>query len=78
MFEKWELQENVLTTDYVEIAKDGYTFDNGIKFILHYFSYATPWSDKEDIKKFKRLSSLKKFYNKLGRGDIENDYYIEI
>lgn len=33
---KWALQENVVSMDYVEIAKEGFRFRNGNKFILHY------------------------------------------
>lgn len=70
----WELQENVVSTDYVEVAPQGYQFDKGIKYILHYFTYDTAWTDKENIKKFKKASSLHKYYSKLKRGDLEKDY----
>lgn len=72
----WNLHENVVTTDYVEIAPSGYAFKNGVKYVLHYYTYATEWTDRENIKRFKTIETLKKFYNKLKRGDLEDDYAI--
>lgn len=74
---KWQLHENVVTTDYVEIAPEGYQFKGGVKYILHYFTYANEWSDRENIKRFKKLETLEKYYNKLDRGDIYSDYSID-
>lgn len=45
-----ELHENVLTTDYVE---DG---------VLHYFTYATEWSDKEHVIEFKTTAEAVEWY----------------
>jgi len=73
----WQLHENPLTTDYVEIAPNGYQFKSGVKYILHYFTYANEWGDRENIKRFKKLETLEKFYNKLNRGDLYNDYSID-
>lgn len=73
---KWDLHENPLTTDYVYIAKDGYAFSNNTKYELHYYTYANEWGDRENVKRFKTYSTLEKFYNKLNRGDLENDYSI--
>ena len=72
----WDLHENPLTTDYLEIAKDGYVFSGGVKYILHYFTYANEWGDKENIRRFKKIETLEKFYNKLNRGNLEDDYAI--
>lgn len=44
------LHENVLTDDYVE---------NGT---LHYFTYATEWSDREHIKKFGTTAQALEWY----------------
>lgn len=74
---KWDLHENVVTTDYVEIAPDGYHFKGGVKYILHYFTYATEWTDREHIKRFKKLETLEKYYNELDRGNIYYDYSID-
>lgn len=73
----WQLHENPLTTDYVEIAPKGYHFKGGMKYILHYYTYANEWSDRENIKRFKKLETLEKYYNKLNRGDLYNDYSID-
>ncbi len=74
---KWQLHENPLTTDYVEIAPDGYQFKGGVKYILHYFTYANEWGDRENIKRFKKIETLEKYYNKLNRGDLYDDYSID-
>lgn len=71
---KWQLHENPLTTDFVEIAPDGYQFKGGVKYILHYYTHANEWSDREHIKHFKKLETLETFYNKLNRGDLYDDY----
>lgn len=75
---KWTLHQNVVSDDYVEIAPQGYRFKNGIKYILHYYTYATECTDSENIKNFRCIDSLNKFYSKsLKRGDIFEDYSIE-
>ena len=71
------LHENVVSTDYVEIAPEGYYFRGGVKYILHYFTYATEWSDKENIKRFRSEKALSTFYHKLGRGDVHDDYKLD-
>lgn len=47
-----ELCENVLTTDYVE--------DN----VLHYFTYANEWCDREHVKEFKDMEQALDWYEK--------------
>lgn len=47
---KIELCENVVSVDYIENTT------------LHYFTYATCWTDTEHIKKFKTLEDAIKWY----------------
>ena len=47
-----ELCENVVSTDYI----DGTT--------LHYFTYATAWTDAEHVIKFKTLEQALEWYEK--------------
>lgn len=47
---KIELCENVVSTDYAE------------NNMLHYFTYATEWTDTEHIKKFKTLEEAIAWY----------------
>lgn len=47
---KIELCENVVSVDYIEDTT------------LHYFTYATCWTDTEHIKKFKTLEDAIKWY----------------
>lgn len=49
---KIELCENVVSTDYIE----GTT--------LHYFTYATEWTDAEHVLKFKTLEQALDWYEK--------------
>ena len=46
------LHENVLTDDYVE------------RGTLHYFTYATEWSDREHVKEFKTTAEALEWYEK--------------
>ena len=71
---RWDLHENVVSTDYIEVAPKGYQFKGGVKYILHYFTYANEWTDRENIKRFKKIDTLETFYNELNRGDIYDDY----
>lgn len=45
-----ELCENVVSTDYIENST------------LHYFTYATPWTDTEHVKKFKSAEQALDWY----------------
>ena len=53
-----ELCENVVSTDYIE----GTT--------LHYFTYATEWTDTEHILKFKTLDQALEWYEKHLHGRV--------
>lgn len=53
-----ELCENVVSTDYIE----GTT--------LHYFTYATGWTDTEHILKFKTLEQALEWYEKHLHGRV--------
>lgn len=73
---KCELRENVVTTDYVEIITDAEPGET--QYILHYFTFATCWTDKENIKQFKTITALKRFYGSyLKRGDVIRKYRID-
>ena len=53
-----ELCENVVSTDYIE----GTT--------LHYFTYATEWTDTEHVLKFKTLEQAIEWYEKHLHGRV--------
>lgn len=68
---KWELSENVVSQDFVELEGVG---DN-ITYTLHYFTYANEWNDRECVKVFTDYKDFMQFYEQvLGRGDLEDDY----
>lgn len=62
-----ELCENVVSTDYIE--------DN----VLHYFTYATSWTDAEHVKKFKTLEQALEWYeqNMHERVVAQGKYWLE-
>lgn len=50
--ERLEIHENVVSSDYIERANDGYYFehdDKDYKWRLVYFTYATEWTDREHV-----------------------------
>lgn len=58
------LQENVVTDDVLIIANDGYVFHGGFKAIVKVYVYENCWSDRETIKRFKKLDTLQKYLSK--------------
>lgn len=67
------LRENVLTDNTLLISDEGKFFKGGYKAILQEFSYKNDWSDKKQIKRFRKLGSLKKYLTKnYSETEIEN------
>lgn len=62
-----ELCENVVSTDYVK--------DN----VLHYFTYATSWTDTEHVKEFKTLEQALEWYEKSMRERVveQGKYWLQ-
>lgn len=62
-----DLHENVLTTDYLE--------DN----VLHYFTYATEWTDAEHVMKFETPEKAIEWYenNMKGRVIDQGKYWLQ-
>ena len=58
------LQENTLTDNLLLIADDGKVFKGGYKAIIKEYYYQNSWSDKEVIKKFKKIDTLEKYLEK--------------
>lgn len=59
--ETYLLKENVLSDDVLLLADDGKNFKGGYFAIVKFFTYASAWSDKEHIKKFRSQKSLEQF-----------------
>lgn len=62
-----ELHENVVSTDYLE--------DN----MLHYFTYATAWTDREHVMKFETPEKAIEWYknNMKGRVIEQGKYWLQ-
>lgn len=58
------LKENTLTDNLLLIADEGKIFKGGYKAIIKEYFYQNAWSDKELIKKFKKIDTLEKYLNK--------------
>ena len=58
------LQENVLTDNILLLADEGKIFKGGFVAIVQEFEFINEWSDKEKIKKFRSVNSLKKYIQK--------------
>lgn len=55
------LKENVLTDNVLLIADKNKAFKGGYLAIIKEYSFANPWSDKEQIKRFRSVESLNKY-----------------
>lgn len=64
MLREFILQENVLTDNILVLPGDGKIFKGGYIGIIKEFQYATPWSDKEIIKKFRSQDRLDAYLNR--------------
>ena len=64
---KIELCENVVSTDYIE--------DN----VLHYYTYATEWTDREHIIEFESTEQAIEWYEKHMRDRVvaQGKYWLE-
>jgi hypothetical protein len=62
--ETYILRENVLSDNILMLANENEIFKGGYVAILKEFSYQTPWSDEEHIKRFKKRGTLYKYLNK--------------
>lgn len=55
------LRENVLTDDTLFLADEGKVFKGGYIGILKEYSFKNPWSDKENIRRFKSKTQLTQY-----------------
>ena len=58
------LQENVLTDNILILCDENEILNDKYVAIIKEYSYATPWSDKETIKRFNKRETLFKYLNK--------------
>jgi hypothetical protein len=62
--EKYILRENVVSDNVLLLANENEIFKGHYIAILKEYSYATPWSDEEKIKRFKKRDTLFRYLNK--------------
>lgn len=58
------LSEGVLNDDTLHVASEGKIFKGGYIAIIEQYTFATSWTNKKDIKKFKSELALNKFLKK--------------
>lgn len=62
--ETYILRENVVSDNILLLANQNELFKGHYVAILKEYTYATPWSDKETIKRFKKRETLFRYLNK--------------
>jgi hypothetical protein len=65
--ETYILRENVVSDNILMLCNENEIFklSHGRYIaIIKEYSYATPWTDKETIKRFKKIETLNKYLNK--------------
>ena len=62
--EKYTLKENVVSDNILLLADQNEIFKGHYIAILKEYSYATAWTDKETIKRFKKRETLFRYLNK--------------
>ena len=62
--EKYILRENVLSDNTLLLANKNELFKGHYVAILKEYTYSTPWSDDETIKRFKKRETLFRYLNK--------------
>jgi hypothetical protein len=65
MAKEFILRENVLTDNILTIADKGKIFKGGYIAFISEFEFATSWSDKETIKKFRSVNRLQSYLDKV-------------
>lgn len=62
--ETYVLRENVVSDNILLLANQNELFKGHYVAILKEYTYATPWTDKETIKRFKKRETLFRYLNK--------------
>lgn len=62
--ETYILRENVVSDNILLLANENELFKGHFVAILKEYSYATPWTDNETIKRFKKRETLFRYLNK--------------
>lgn len=65
------VKENVLTDNILKVANKGRCFKGRYVAILKEYTFATSWSDKETIRRFRSIDSLYKYLRKYYKEEFE-------
>jgi hypothetical protein len=65
MAKEFILRENVLTDNILSIPNKGKIFKGGYVAIIKEYEFATSWSDKEIIKRFRSVNRLQSYLDKV-------------
>ena len=74
MAKEFFLRENVLTDNILMIPDKGKIFKGGYIGIIKEYQFQNSWSDKEVIKRFKKVDRLIKYLDK-HYPQVEIDFY---
>lgn len=58
------IKERTLNDDTLHIADNGKVFSGNYVAILERFSFANEWSDKKEIKRFRKMDTLHSYLSK--------------
>jgi hypothetical protein len=70
------LSNNVLTDNILLIADEGKVFKGGYKAIIKEYYFQNSWSDKEVIKRFRKLEQMKKYIAKYYK-QVNDEFLLE-
>ena len=71
--QKYILRENVVSDNLLLLADENKIFKGGYKAIIKEYVFNTAWTDKEIIKKFRKLDTAKKYvYKNYSTEETEN------
>ena len=62
--ETYILRQNVVSDNILLLANENEIFKGHYIAILKEYSYSTPWTDRETIKRFKKRDTLFRYLNK--------------
>lgn len=62
--ETYILKENVLTDNLLLIPSENKIFKGGYKAIIKEYFYQNAWSDREEVRKFRKIDTLEKYLAK--------------
>jgi hypothetical protein len=60
----YTLQENVVSENKLHVAEEGKVFKGGYKAIIEEYYFLNPWTDRREIKRFKKRETMNRYLSK--------------